>query len=326
MSEHSHDFPATSVSQVVIAILGALIAPGLVIVLIVKLFMGINASHLEDADPAVAATQVEERIKPIGTVEVVAADAGPHVDKGGEAVVTAVCSACHGSGAMGSPKIGDKAAWGPRIAQGYETLIKHAIEGIRAMPARGGSADLTDGEIANAIAFMANQSGANFTPPAPGAAAAPAAEAAPAEAPTQVAAAPAAAPAAVAPAPAAKQAPAAKEAPAAPAAKTEEPAKPAVVAEADKPAAASGKSGEEVFKGVCAMCHGTGLMGAPKVGDASAWGPRIEQGYDTLVQHAVKGVRMMPAKGGNPGLSDLEVSRAVVYMANQGGAKFAEPK
>jgi cytochrome c5 len=64
---------------------------------------------------------------------------------------------------MGSPKIGDKSAWEPRIAQGYETLIKHAIEGIRMMPARGGNPDLTDGEVASAVAYMANQAGAKFT-------------------------------------------------------------------------------------------------------------------------------------------------------------------
>jgi cytochrome c5 len=65
-------------------------------------------------------------------------------------------------GALGSPKIGDKGAWGPRISQGYETLVKHAIAGLRAMPARGGNAELTDVEVARAVAFMANQSGASF--------------------------------------------------------------------------------------------------------------------------------------------------------------------
>ncbi|MFA6179370.1 MAG: c-type cytochrome [Candidatus Methylopumilus sp.] len=166
MSEHDHDFPATSVSQVVIAVLGGLIAPTIVLVLIAKLFMGVEATHIADADPTIADAQVEERIKPVAMVEVAAVEAGPHVDKSGEEVVTAVCAACHSVGALGSPKVGDKAAWGPRIAQGYETLIKHAIEGIRSMPARGGNPALTDGEIANAVAHMANQSGAKFTPPA----------------------------------------------------------------------------------------------------------------------------------------------------------------
>ncbi|KAF0843246.1 cytochrome c5 [Methylovorus glucosotrophus] len=318
MGEHHHEFPKTTVTQVVLATLGGLFAPALVIFLIVKMLFGIQASHLVDADPAIQQAVVEERIKPVAQVEV-ADNSGPHVDKTGEQVVTAVCSACHAAGALGSPKIGDKAAWGPRIAQGYETLIKHAIEGIRSMPARGGNPDLTDNEVANAVAYMANQAGASFKSPElggashGGAAPAAAAEAAPA-------AAPAAAPVAAAPAPApAAQAKAA--APAAPAAAPAEEAKPAVVAEAPKPAA-SGKSGEEVVKGVCAMCHAGGLMGAPKIGDKDGWAPRIAQGYDTLVQHAIHGIRMMPAKGGNPGLSDAEVARAVAYMANQGGANF----
>ena len=144
MSEHDHDFPATSGSQVVLAILGALIAPTLVIVLIAKLFMGIEASHIDDPDTTAADAKIEERIKPVAVVEVAAVEAGPHVDKSGDEVVTAVCAACHSVGALGSPKIGDKAAWAPRIAQGYETLIKHAIEGIRSMPARGGNPALTD--------------------------------------------------------------------------------------------------------------------------------------------------------------------------------------
>lgn len=167
MGEQHHDFPKTTVKQVIIATLGGLFAPLLVIFLVVKLLLGVQANYLEDADPAVTAAVVEERIKPVGEPEVVAVEAGPHVDKSGEDVVNSVCAACHASGAMGAPKIGDKAGWGPRIAQGYETLIKHAIAGIRMMPARGGNATLTDGEIANAVAYMANQSGAKFTPPAP---------------------------------------------------------------------------------------------------------------------------------------------------------------
>lgn len=166
MSDH-HDMPPTKPFEVVLAVLGGLFAPTIVIVLIIRLLAGIQASHLEDVDAGVSSAQVAERIKPVGQVDVAAAEAGPHVDKTGEAVVGAVCSACHGSGALGSPKIGDTAAWAPRIKQGYETLVQHAIAGIRSMPARGGNPDLTDGEIANAIAYMANQSGANFTTPAP---------------------------------------------------------------------------------------------------------------------------------------------------------------
>jgi cytochrome c5 len=86
------------------------------------------------------------------------------------------------------------------------------------------------------------------------------------------------------------------------------------------------QTGEAVYSATCSACHGTGAAGSPKFGDASAWGPRIAQGYATLLKHATEGIRAMPAKGGNPDLDDVEVARAVVYMANKGGAKFAEPE
>jgi cytochrome c5 len=159
MSEH--ELPPTPVRQVVIAVLGGIFAPTLVILLIAKLFMGVESTHVPE-DPKIEAAQIEERIKPVAQVAVAAVEAGPHVNKTGEEIVKGVCSACHAAGLLGSPKIGDKAAWGPRIAQGYETLVKHAIVGIRSMPARGGNAELTDGEVANAVAYMANQSGASF--------------------------------------------------------------------------------------------------------------------------------------------------------------------
>jgi cytochrome c5 len=84
-------------------------------------------------------------------------------------------------------------------------------------------------------------------------------------------------------------------------------------------------SGDKVYAAQCAACHTAGLAGAPKLADAAAWAPRIAQGLDTLVQSALKGKGAMGAQGGGD-FSDLEISRAVVYMANQGGAKFEEPK
>ncbi|MDR5835225.1 c-type cytochrome [Caballeronia sp. LZ034LL] len=87
------------------------------------------------------------------------------------------------------------------------------------------------------------------------------------------------------------------------------------------------KTGEDVFKAVCSACHAAGTAGAPKFGDAGAWAPRISEGYDTLLHNALNGKGAMPARGGtNPDdYSDFEIARAVVYMANNGGAKFAEP-
>lgn len=85
------------------------------------------------------------------------------------------------------------------------------------------------------------------------------------------------------------------------------------------------KTGEEVFKGQCGACHASGAAGSPKFGDAGAWGPRIKTGFDALLNSALKGKGAMGAQGGGD-LSDFEVARGVVYMANAGGAKFPEPK
>jgi cytochrome c5 len=175
MSEH-HGKPPTTVLQFVLALLGGLFTPGLVIFMIAKMVIGIQNGHAVDTDPAAAQAAVVASIKPVGEVSL-KDTSGPVAEKSGEQVVNEVCIACHGIGALGSPKIGDNGAWGPRISQGYDTLVKHAIAGIRAMPARGGNPDLTDTEIAGAVAYMANKSGASFKAPEPKVEAAPAADA-----------------------------------------------------------------------------------------------------------------------------------------------------
>ena len=84
------------------------------------------------------------------------------------------------------------------------------------------------------------------------------------------------------------------------------------------------KSGEEVFKAQCTTCHTAGVAGAPKFGDAAAWAPRIQKGFDALVQSALKGKGNMPPQGGGD-FDDVEVARGVAYMADAAGAKFPEP-
>ena len=84
------------------------------------------------------------------------------------------------------------------------------------------------------------------------------------------------------------------------------------------------KTGEQVYQGQCVACHGAGVAGAPKFGDAAAWGPRIGTGYEALLNSALKGKGAMAAQGGGDH-SDIEIGRAVVYMANQAGGKLAEP-
>jgi len=152
-NQDEHASPSTL--QPMVIIFGII----LVIAVIASLIMAKPAG--EEPMPVVA--KVEENVKPVAVVEV-AAPVTEHVAKSGAEVVKGVCAMCHAAGLMNAPKIGDKGQWEPRIAQGYETLVSHAVNGIRTMPAKGGNPDLTEAEIAAAVAEMANQAGAKFDP------------------------------------------------------------------------------------------------------------------------------------------------------------------
>lgn len=123
-----------------------------------------------------------------------------------------------------------------------------------------------------------------------------------------------------APAPAAEPA-AAAEAPATPAAPAEAAPAPETASAAPDAAAAGDEAGKKTYGATCALCHASGLAGAPKPGDKAAWGPRIAQGKDTLYTHALEGYTgaagAMPARGGNTSLSDDDVKAAVDYMVAQ---------
>lgn len=101
-----------------------------------------------------------------------AAGLAPHVaaahegERSGKEVVAATCVTCHGTGTQGAPKIGDRKAWSKRAKQGLTSLTRHALDGIRGMPAHGGNLKLTDLEIARAVAYMVNRSGGRWTEPA----------------------------------------------------------------------------------------------------------------------------------------------------------------
>ena len=228
--------------------------------------------------------EVVKRLAKVGSVEV--RDANRPLATG-EAVFKAQCAACHATGAAGAPKFGDKAAWGPRITQGYDTLLQHALKGKGAMPPQGGG-DFDDIEIGRAVVYMADDAGAKFPVPEKPAGAAATEAAAPAAAP--------AAPAVAAAAPTA--APAAAAAPA-----------------ATKTAAAAPGAGEALYKQVCFACHAAGVAGAPKFGDKDAWAPRIKLGLDQLTAAAIKGIGAMPPRGGSQA-SDADMHAAVQYMVD----------
>lgn len=85
------------------------------------------------------------------------------------------------------------------------------------------------------------------------------------------------------------------------------------------------RSGRDVVETVCAACHGSGANGAPRIGDRDAWSERAGRGLTGLSKSALNGIRKMPPHGGNPGLSDVEVERAITYMVNASGGHWSEP-
>jgi cytochrome c5 len=165
--------------EIIISIVAGLLAPLLAIFLIIQLVLGIQQDHKPDTSGEAAQKAMLSRIKPVAQLAALDANA-PKVEKSGQEVYDAVCTSCHAAGALGAPKFNNKGDWAGRLGQGYDTLVTHAIEGIRQMPARGGDGDLSDLEVARAVAYLANSSGASFkTPePEPAEAAAPAAAAA----------------------------------------------------------------------------------------------------------------------------------------------------
>ena len=256
MADSHAKMTQTTPQQFIIAVVAGLLAPLLAIFLIVMLVLSIQDNHKPDTTSEAAQKATLARIKPVAQLAALDASA-PKVEKSGQEVYAAVCAACHTAGALGAPKFENKGDWGSRLGQGYDTLVKHAIEGIRQMPPRGGG-DLSDEEVARAVVYMANSAGASFKAPEAGAPAAPAA--------------------------------------------------------AGKPDPAKGKL---VYEANCVACHASGVAGAPKLGDKAAWDARVAQGYATLHSHALNGIRGMPAKGGNPALTDDQIKAVVEYMVAQ---------
>lgn len=128
----------------------------------VALIAAINFTHRQEV---VDEEAVNQRIMPVAQVSIAAAAGGAGVERTGEQLYQAACVACHATGAAGAPKLGDNAAWGPRLKLGLSGLLKSAIMGKNAMPPKGGS-DATETELAHAIVYMANKSGGSLKEPA----------------------------------------------------------------------------------------------------------------------------------------------------------------
>ena len=288
MSEHDSEhssFIKTPKQLIAVIVLAFVVPIALISVLASLAFHSVEPSATAFSEEAIA-----KRLKPVGEVVVAAGGGAAAVVRTGRQVVEAVCAACHVTGVLNAPKIGDTASWAKLIKDGHDQLTEIAIKGIRQMPPKGGNPDLTDIEVARAVAYMANQAGANFSEPAPPAGATPAA--ATTATPTS---------------------------PANPATVASAAAAPANAAPAAAPAASGGDAskGKSVFDSTCAVCHGTGVAGAPKVGDKAAWAPRLKQGVPALYESALKGKGAMPPKGGNMSLSEADVKAAVDFLASQ---------
>jgi cytochrome c5 len=164
---HEHESPIKTPGQLITVVVLSFVVPIALIVILTQL-----VTTGPKADPnALNADAIAQRLKPAAAVTLIDASA-PKVLRGGEEVAKGACVACHATGAAGAPKIGDKAAWAARLGQGLDGLVKSAIKGKNAMPARGGNPDIADIELARAIVWMTNQSGASFKEPAAPAAAA----------------------------------------------------------------------------------------------------------------------------------------------------------
>ena len=292
---HGHESAIKTPRQLLITVILAFLIPIAVIILLVNLVgasIRTGAGSDSQSEEAIA-----RRIQPVAGFKLVDADA-PKVFKTGEQVFQSTCSACHGTGVAGAPKFGDKDAWAKFIKQGYEDLVKNAIHGIGAMPPKGGNASLDDFEVARAVVYMTNHSGASFDEPkepAAGDAAKPEAAAAPA-APAEQPKAAEAKPAEAKPAAALAAAPQAE-------------AKPAAQADAGNTV------GKKLYESVCITCHSIGLAGAPKFGDKASWEPFIKTGLDAMLKNATTGVGAMPPRGGSQA-SDDELKAAIQYMVD----------
>ena len=254
---------------------------------------GTSGAYAQDA----ARDAIAERLAPVGQLclqgqdcGTAAAPAAASSGGGGEidgaGIYNNVCMACHETGAAGAPVRGDEAAWAERTEQGFATLLDHAINGIGAMPARGGNPNLSDEEMEAVTAYMVEP--VMEVPELGGGDEGAAAEATDESGSDEMATADAVA--------------------------SED---EAVASEEDASSGGSGLDGEALYASVgCVACHAAGVAGAPKIGDAEAWGPRIEQGTDALYQSVFNGKGVMPPRGGSSA-SDEEIMAVVDYMVSQ---------
>jgi cytochrome c5 len=163
-----HEGPIKTPKQLIWTVVASFVIPIVIIIMLANFVM--MGGKVGAGSDGMAAEAVARRIQPVGSIEIKDLN-NVAAMKTGEQVFQAQCTACHTSGAAGAPKIGDEAAWGPRIKTGAEALMVSVMKGKGAMGAQGGG-DFSDFEINRAMVYMVNKSGGKFDEPkAPAAAA-----------------------------------------------------------------------------------------------------------------------------------------------------------
>jgi cytochrome c5 len=156
--EEDHTGPIKTPKQLLLAVMYSFVLP---VFIIIGLVAYVVSGNKPQAGSSNAPEAVAARIQKVGSVEIKDANREART---GEDVFKAQCSACHATGAAGSPKFGDASAWGPRIGKGYEALLNSALKGRGNMGPQGGG-EFEDFEVGRGVVYMANAGGAKFTEP-----------------------------------------------------------------------------------------------------------------------------------------------------------------
>ena len=157
----AHEGPIKTPKQLIAAVVASFVVPVIAIIMLAN-FVDFSPRSGAGSE-GMTAQAVAKRIQPVGVVEIKDATDVAAL-KSGEQVYQTQCTACHTSGVANAPKIGDEAAWGPRIKTGFEALLASALKGKGSMGAQGGG-DFSDVEIARAVVFMANKAGGSLAEP-----------------------------------------------------------------------------------------------------------------------------------------------------------------
>jgi len=280
--------------QLIITIVLSFVIP-IVLILMLVSWVTSGASKAPGSD-SLGPEATSLRISPVAQLVIIDSNA-PKVLKTGEQVYGSACMGCHAAGVAGAHKFGDKTAWAVPIGTGLDVMVANVVKGKGAMPAKGGNPSLDDIEIARAVVYITNAAGGQFAEPV---------------VPVVPVAAPAQTPKIATPAPATPMAAVAPMVATTPAAAptTTQTAAPASGA----PSAAELALGQKIYNQACVACHAAGVAGSPKFGDKVAWAKYLNQGVEGMTAVAIKGVGIMPPRGGLTTASDADIHAAVQYI------------